>query len=185
MNERIMSRHTVLEADNTDAGQFVEPHGSSVVDFQSCMAPKVVVFLFALTLTFPAPVNLKGATVRLERIVVVPPSTTEIIHKWADHYGVDRDLALRIARAESGLNCTVQNKNSSAGGLFQFINSTFLSTQKRLGKDQDISKKYDCNENAQLAIYLLSKGELRHWNASRSAWDQSFVAEPIDKSEPS
>jgi hypothetical protein len=186
MKLRIMSRHPELEAGNTAAEQMVESHGISVMDFRRCMARKVVVFLFALTITFPAPVNLAGATVRLVRVVrVVPPSPTEIIHKWADHYGVDKDLAVRIARAESGLNCKVQNKNSSAGGLFQFINSTFLSTQKRLGKPQDISRKYDCDENAQLGIYLLSKGELQHWNASRSVWDRSSIAETDLKSEPS
>ena len=89
MNQRIMSRHTVLEAGNTDADQMVEPHGSSVMDFRRWMPRKVVVFLLALTVTFPATVNLTGATVRLVR--VVPPSATEIIHKWADHYGVDKD----------------------------------------------------------------------------------------------
>ena len=178
-----MIRHTVLEAGNTDAEQMIEPHGSSVMDFRRSITRKVVVFLLALVVTFPAPVNLRGAAVRLVR--VVPPSATEIIHKWADHYGVDKDLAVRIARAESGLNCKVQNKNSSAGGLFQFINSTFLSTQKRLGKPQDISRKYDCDENAQLGIYLLSKGELQHWKASQSVWDRSSIAEADLKAEPS
>ena len=154
-----------------------------VANVQRYTTPKVVGFLLGLWFTFPAPLNLTGATVPLRPIV--PPSAAKIIHKWADYYGVDKDLAVRIAHAESGLNCKVQNKKSSAGGLFQFINSTFLSTQKRLGKPQDISRKYDCNENAQLGIYLLSKGELRHWNASRSVWDPSFIAEPDPKSEPS
>lgn len=75
-------------------------------------------------------------------------------------------MSLRIVQAESGFKCDAQNKHSSAGGLFQFINSTFLNTQKRLGKPQDLSKKYDCDENAELGVYLLSQGELHHWNAS-------------------
>jgi soluble lytic murein transglycosylase-like protein len=170
MNERNMRRHTVLEAGNAGAGQ---------------ITPKVIVFLLALTVTLPVPVNSR-AVAGVRSVPVVPLSATEIIHKWADHYGVDKDLAVRIARAESGLDCKVQNKNSSAGGLFQFINSTFLSTQKRLGKPQDISRKYDCDENAQLGIYLLSKGELRHWEASRSVWDPSSIAETdVKPEEPS
>jgi len=167
MSERIISQHTVLEAGEKYARQMV-----------------VVVFLLVLLVVSPAQVNSTNAAVRLRLVPVDPPSPTEIIHKWADHYGVDKDLALRIARAESGLNCGVQNKNSSAGGLFQFINATFLRTQKRLGKTQDISRKYDCDENAQLGIYLLSKGELQHWNASRSVWDPSFDAESDVESEP-
>jgi soluble lytic murein transglycosylase-like protein len=147
----------------------------------------VVVVLLAVSFTFPARLNLTTAAVQPQPVFLSPPpfSAANIIDKWADYYGVDKHLAVRIAFAESGLNCKVQNKDSSAGGLFQFINSTFLSTQKRLGKPQDISKKYDCNENAELGIYLLSKGELHHWNASRSAWDRSAIAEPEFTSESS
>jgi len=175
----------MLEAGKRYARQTVESYGSSVANFLRHTTQKVVVFLLVLVVLSPAPVNSTNAAVRLVPLVPIPPATpAEIIHKWADHYGVDKDLALRIARAESGLNCDVQNKNSSAGGLFQFINATFLRTQKRLGKRQDISRKYDCDENAQLGIYLLSKGELQHWNASRAVWDPSYNAEPEVKSEP-
>jgi hypothetical protein len=141
---------------------------------------RVAIVLLALSFTFPVPLNLRGDAVQSPRVVLTPaPSATKIIHKWADYYGVDKDLAVRIAFAESGLNCSVQNKSSSAGGLFQFINSTFLNTQKRLGKPQDISRKYDCDENAELGIYLLSRGELQHWNASRLVWDRSsFTSTP-------
>ena len=140
---------------------------------------KVVGFLLALSFTFPASLNLTRAAIQSQRVFLAPPppSAAKIIDKWADYYGVDKHLAVRIAFAESGLNCNVQNRDSSAGGLFQFINATFLSTQKRLGKRQDISKKYDCDENAELGIYLLSKGELHHWDASRSAWDRTPIRE--------
>ena len=148
---------------------------NGATNVQRYATQKVVVLLLALAFIFPIPLNLTGAAV--QRRQVVPLSAGRIIHLWADYYGVDRELAVRIARAESGLNCKVQNRDSSAGGLFQFINSTFLATQKRLGKPQDISRKYDCDENAELGIYLLSKGELQHWNASRSVWDQSTIGE--------
>ena len=154
-----------------------------VTNVQRYTIPKVVVFLLGLCFTFPAPLNLTGATVPLRPSL--PPSAAKIIHKWADYYGVDKDLAVRIAHAESGLNCKVQNKRSSAGGLFQFINSTFLNTQKRLGKRPDISRKFDCDENAELGIYLLSKGELQHWKASRSVWSRSPIAGSVFKSRPS
>jgi len=154
-----------------------------VTKVQRYTTPKVVGLLLGLWFTLPAPLNLTGATVPLRPIV--PPSPAKIIHKWADYYGVDKDLAVRIAHAESGLDCKVQNKRSSAGGLFQFINSTFLSTQKRLGKRPDISRKFDCDENAELGIYLLSKGELQHWKASRSIWGRSPIAGSAFKSRSS
>jgi soluble lytic murein transglycosylase-like protein len=150
-------------------------------DLQRQKTLAVVVFLFALPLTFPATLNSTKAF-RWRQVSQVSrpaaPSASQAIEKWAQYYRVDKALAVRIAHAESGLDCKVQNKNSSAGGLFQFTNSTFLNTQKELKKPQDVSKKFDCDENAELGIYLLSKGELHHWDASRSAWDPSWVAEP-------
>jgi hypothetical protein len=83
---------------------------------------------------------------------------------------VDEDLAVRIAVAESGLDCRAQSNESSAGGLFQFVDSTFLETQRQLNKPEDVAKKFDCEENAQLGAYLLSKGKYQHWSASRPIW---------------
>jgi hypothetical protein len=136
-------------------------------------------FLIAFSFIFPSQVNSTSSPlVRVAAVKRKPATPREIIKKWADHYGVDNDLAVRIAHAESSLSCTVQNKESSAGGLFQFTNATFLLTQKRLGKVQDLSKKFDCDENAELAVFLLSKGQLHHWDASRAAWDRD-AAEPV------
>jgi soluble lytic murein transglycosylase-like protein len=135
---------------------------------------RTVVFLVALSVSFPASLNLRAASVESGLIIASLPTPATIIRKWAGHYGVDKELALRIASAESGLNCSAQNKTSSAGGLFQFIDATFLMVQKKLGKPQDVSKKYDCDENAQLAAYLISRGALRHWNASRPVWDPLY-----------
>ena len=138
---------------------------------------KATLFVFALLFAFPGSLNLAGA-VHMPQSFIYSRSRTaaEAIDKWAGYYGVDKDLAVRIAEAESSLNCKVKNKDSSAGGLFQFTNSTFLYAQKRLGKPQDLSKKFDCDESAELGVYLLSKGELHHWDASRSVWDQDFSA---------
>jgi soluble lytic murein transglycosylase-like protein len=133
---------------------------------------RILIAFHALLFVFPAPLNLTGA-VRLQPAWLFSRSRSagEAIVKWSRYYNVDTDLAIRIAEAESGVDCKVQNKDSSAGGLFQFTNATFVETQKRLGKHQDLSRKFDCDENAELAVYLLSKKEFHRWDASRSAWD--------------
>ena len=127
--------------------------GSEQADnLQRLKTQSVAVLLLALPLIFPAPLNMAGGF-KWHRVPQSfspttrssPPSAAGAIEKWARYYGVDKDLAVRIAHAESSLDCEVQNKNSSAGGLFQFTNSTCLSTQKRLGKPQDVSKKFDCD----------------------------------------
>ncbi len=51
-------------------------------------------------------------------------SVPEIIQEAATTEGIPPDVLLRIAEIESGLRPDAQNPNSSAGGLFQFIDST-------------------------------------------------------------
>lgn len=47
------------------------------------------------------------------------------IKKQAAKYGVNEATALRIAKCESGYNHLARNKNSTAKGVFQFINETW------------------------------------------------------------
>ncbi|SCW77031.1 Transglycosylase SLT domain-containing protein [Rhizobium mongolense subsp. loessense] len=64
-----------------------------------------------------------------------------IIIDAANRYGVDQDYALRTAQIESGLNPHAQNKTSSAGGLYQFIDSTW-------GKYGNGASKFDAYASA-------------------------------------
>jgi hypothetical protein len=50
-----------------------------------------------------------------------------LIIETANRYGVDPVIALTIAQIESNFNPSAQNPNSSAGGVFQFIDSTWAS----------------------------------------------------------
>ena len=54
-----------------------------------------------------------------------PADIEGIVRGAAGKYGLNPDDAVAVARLESGLNPRAQNPNSSAGGLFQFINSTW------------------------------------------------------------
>lgn len=64
-----------------------------------------------------------------------------IISDAARRYGVEPDVAIRIATIESRLDPRAQNKSSSAGGLFQFIDDTWAGYGQ--GKN-----KYDPYANA-------------------------------------
>lgn len=72
-----------------------------------------------------------------------------IITEAATRYGIDPDTALRIAYIETGgtFNPSAQNQESSAGGLFQFIDSTWANYGN--GKH-----KYDPHANADAAMRL-------------------------------
>jgi hypothetical protein len=55
------------------------------------------------------------------------------IRRAARATGVDFDFLLRTARRESALNPQARARTSSAAGLFQFIEQTWLATVKRHG----------------------------------------------------
>lgn len=75
-------------------------------------------------------------------------SIQQIISDAADRYGVDRQTMLTIADIESGMNPQAQNPNSSAGGLYQFIDSTWDAYGG--------GNKYDPYRNADAAGRYLS-----------------------------
>ena len=55
------------------------------------------------------------------------------IRKAADRTGVDFGFLLKTAKRESSLNPAAKAKGSSAAGLFQFVEQTWLGTMKRHG----------------------------------------------------
>lgn len=71
-----------------------------------------------------------------------------IIIEAANRYGLDPDTALRIAQIESSLNPSAQNPKSSAGGLFQFIDSTWA-------KYGNGKSKYDPYANADAGMRFM------------------------------
>lgn len=79
--------------------------------------------------------------------------------------------ALAIANAESGLNPNAKNASSTASGLYQFINSTFLRyCIQRYNFTDSLDDKNDPDIQIKCAITLLSEGGENHWNASRKYW---------------
>lgn len=49
-----------------------------------------------------------------------------IVH-YANQYNVDSTIAIRIAHCESSMDVYARNTNSTASGLYQFIESTFAN----------------------------------------------------------
>lgn len=59
---------------------------------------------------------------------------TSAIRAAADRSGVDFDYLLQQARVESGLNPNARARTSSATGLYQFVEQTWLATINRHGR---------------------------------------------------
>lgn len=71
----------------------------------------------------------------------------QVITEAANRYGVSPDALMRVAMIESGGNPAAKNPNSSAGGLFQFIDST--------ARQYGLSNKFDAAQSADAAARLM------------------------------
>jgi hypothetical protein len=68
------------------------------------------------------------------------PDVVKAIRYASDKTGVDFSYLLQNASAESNLNPTAHSSASSAKGLFQFIDSTWLDTVDRHGAQHGLGK---------------------------------------------
>ena len=62
-----------------------------------------------------------------------------------------------IARYESGFKEKARNTTSSAGGVFQILDGTFLSTVAAMGNDWTLDDKLDARKNIEAAVFLYQK----------------------------
>jgi len=65
--------------------------------------------------------------------IAVPQSLAYVLNAAGDRNGVDFDYLLQTAMRESSLNPTAKATGSSAVGLFQFLESTWLQVMKEQG----------------------------------------------------
>ena len=67
-------------------------------------------------------------------IAASPLEVTRAVARASDETGVDFDYLMQTAMRESGLESTAKARTSSASGLFQFIDQTWLSVAKQNGE---------------------------------------------------
>jgi hypothetical protein len=75
----------------------------------------------------------------------------EKIRAAAQAKGIDPEVALSIAKAESGFDPNAKAKSSSASGLFQILNSTWAGNKGTPGK------QFDENENIRVGTDIISQ----------------------------
>lgn len=84
-----------------------------------------------------------------------------IILEQAVLFGVDPDLALYLAKIESNYNPYARNPSSTAKGIYQFLDSTWLNFCHNVAPEE----VYDPELNAKCAMRILSEGGIVHWLA--------------------
>lgn len=63
----------------------------------------------------------------------VPPTLAAVLNSAGEKNGVDFDYLLQTAMRESSLNPSAKARTSSAVGLFQFLDNTWLDVMKSDG----------------------------------------------------
>ena len=77
----------------------------------------------------------------------------------------------RLIKCESGWKTEAKSKTSSATGLGQFINSTWLSTRSKMGRDTDLELRRNPYEMIDTILVLWDGGKgANHWLESRGCW---------------
>jgi len=120
----------------------------------------------------------------------------ETIKQAAEKYGVDPNLMVDIAAAESSLDAgrkasehgfdgvtTDAEGNiypySSATGLFQFTDATWEDAIKNVPEISSFEQRLDPSLNALAAAYFISNGYLGKWTASEEEWKESYTDEEL------
>ena len=89
----------------------------------------------------------------------------ELIIAYSKSYGISPETPLCIAQKESGFNQFSRNRTSSASGVFQYLNSTWSSTDE--GKAG--FSIWDAEANIKAAIkYMASRKNTNPWTVGKS-----------------
>src|SRR3972149_3512038 len=101
-------------------------------------------------------------------------AATQAVRRAADATGTDFSLLLATAQRESGFDKNARAATSSASGMFQFIESTWMEMIERYGPKHGVT--LDANDPRQRQSILALRfdadiaarmaGELTHENAS-------------------
>lgn len=84
-----------------------------------------------------------------------PDQVASVIDSAAKKYNVDKKLLTSIANRESKLGQEPSNPNSSASGVFHFIDSTWKEMVKKYGKETGITEAQKDDPNANIIMGAL------------------------------
>jgi len=94
-------------------------------------------------------------------IQAIRGAVEQAIQRASDATGVDFGFLMGAAKRESGYNPSAQARTSSAGGLFQFVDQTWLATLKRHGAKYGYARYADLIEKGGDGRYHVSGADAR------------------------
>lgn len=95
----------------------------------------------------------------------------DLTEKYARQYGVEEAKMTAIITCESKYNQYAKNSRSTASGYGQFLESTWRSTMRAMGRDVNTSP-FDAEANLEATAYVLNHQGTTPWNSSRTCWSR-------------
>jgi len=115
--------------------------------------------------------GIAGALIAKKNAVSTPANgTTEaVIRKIAQEEGVDPDLAVRVAKCESGLNWKAENVNKDGSrdrGLFQINEKWHPEVSDEMAFNPITATQFFCK--------AFKGGNIGWWNQTKSCWEKGL-----------
>lgn len=107
----------------------------------------------------------------------VPIQAPKLVSKA---FVVDKATMERIAKCESTNDPLARNKHSTAKGLYQFLDGSWVYYGKQLWGTIEGHDVFNADDNTELAYYVASKnGYTQDWGSSEYCWGDKIL--PINK----
>lgn len=72
--------------------------------------------------------------------------------------------ALEVSKCESGFNPYAANRLTTARGIFQFLEGTWISNRKAMGRSANLDLRFDPKESADTAAFLYKHRGWQPWS---------------------
>jgi hypothetical protein len=92
----------------------------------------------------------------LVQAISAPPQIAAALQQASARTGADFNYLLKTAMRESSLNCTAKSSTSSACGLFQFTQQTWLGTMKKNGEELGLGQYADAISQDSKGRYVVT-----------------------------
>lgn len=138
--------------------------------------------IVTLALSNPAVASAQSEATSTFQVREGSSITANKIRLSAEEHGVNADLALNIACAESRFSSTAKNPTSTAGGVYQFLDSSWRAYGLKYWGSMEGRSKMDSDDNIDLAMKMLANTGTGDWNASKwSGYGGGWANDPYEK----
>lgn len=94
---------------------------------------------------------------------VAPEQLESLFEQYATEYGISSSTLKIIAKCESGFNPAAQSKNGLYGGMFQFSATTWASTRRAMGLDENPELRFNAEEAIRTTAFKIAHGGIGAW----------------------